>query len=91
MSKDQNDNRNQPTDSMSKEKTNQDFNKQKPNPADPNQSHQIGEDDERDHKNREVTAETPTDNTKHKSSEITDNSRDHENKTTKQQSDKGTL
>lgn len=91
MSKDQNDNRNQQTDSMSKEKTNQDFNKQKPNPADPNQTHQIGEDDERENNSRKVTAETTTDTAKNKTSENTDTSRDNENRTTKQNSDKGTL
>lgn len=91
MSKDQNDNRNQQTDSMSKEKTNQDFNKQKPNPADPNQTHQIGDDDERENNSRKVTAETTTDTAKNKTSENTDTSRDNENRTTKQNSDKGTL
>jgi hypothetical protein len=43
---------------MAKEKTNQDYNKQKPNPNDPNQNHQIGDDDYELNKRREVTANT---------------------------------
>ena len=38
MDKKQNDSRNQPTEGMLKEKTNQDFNKQKPDPNNPNQT-----------------------------------------------------
>jgi hypothetical protein len=92
MSKDQNDNRNQQTDSMSKEKTNQDFNKQKPNPADPNQTHQIGEDDERENNSRKVTAENAHKSTGNPSTETSHNTHSTDNhKTEKQNSDKGTL
>jgi hypothetical protein len=38
MNKNQTDKSNQKTESMSKQKTNEDFNKQKPNPNDPNQN-----------------------------------------------------
>lgn len=43
-------------DTMLKEKTNQDYNKQKPDPKDPNQkkNHQAGEDEEREFKERSV-------------------------------------
>jgi len=47
MGKNKTDNLNQDSEAMLKEKTNQDFNKQKPNPNDPNQNkyHQSGEAD----------------------------------------------
>lgn len=58
MDKNQKDNSHQPTDGMLKEKTNQDYNKQKPDPKDPlqNKNHQIGEEDEEESQRREITA-----------------------------------
>lgn len=47
-------------DTMLKEKTNQDFNKQKPDPNDPNQkkNHQAGADDERENKEHALKAKS---------------------------------
>jgi hypothetical protein len=92
MSKDQNDNRNQPSDSVSKEKTNQDFNKQKPNPSTTNQTHQIGEDDERENNSRKVTAENSHKSTGNQTTETSHNTHSTDNhKTEKHDSDKGKM
>ena len=57
MDKKQNDIRNQPTEGMLKEKTNQDFNKQKPDPKDPiqNKNHQIYEEDVEENDRRAIS------------------------------------
>jgi hypothetical protein len=92
MDKNQNDNRNQPTEGMLKEKTNQDFNKQKPDPKDPiqNKKHQIGEDDEEENDRREITANIGDnmDNDRNREEDesddsvdqVTNNSRDQKNR-----------
>lgn len=67
MDKNQQDNQNQQTDSMSSEKNNEDYKKQRPNPNDPNQTknNQRVVDEEMENINREITAKTsggPTSN-----------------------------
>ncbi|MFN0187657.1 MAG: hypothetical protein ACKVQV_03055 [Bacteroidia bacterium] len=92
MDKNQNDNRNQPTEGMLKEKTNQDFNKQKPDPKDPlqNKKHQIGEEEENDR--REITGnigdnmdndrnrEEDEDESDDSVDQVTNNNRDQKNR-----------
>ncbi len=58
MNKNQIDNSNQKTESMLKQKTNEDYNKQKPNPKDPNQNKNHQADGDLENNKREVTAET---------------------------------
>lgn len=61
MDKNKNDNSKQKNDGMLKEKTNEDFNKQKPNPKDPNQNkkHQIGENEETEKQKRPIVVQSP--------------------------------
>ena len=60
MDKNQQDNHNQQTDSMSREKNNEDYKKQRPNVNDPNQSknHQRIVDEEMENINRQIAAKT---------------------------------
>lgn len=61
MDKNKSDNSKQKNDGMLKEKTNEDFNKQKPNPKDPyqNKKHQIGENEETEKQKRPIEAQAP--------------------------------
>ena len=63
MKKEKNDKRNQKNEGMLKEKTNEDYNKQKPNPMDPNQENQNNNADWEDTKNKKkfkTVAASPT-------------------------------
>lgn len=58
MNKNQSDKRNHKTQSMSKQKTNEDYNKQKPNPKDPNQNKNHQADGDPENMKRVSTAKT---------------------------------
>lgn len=58
MNKNQTDKSNPKSESMSKQKTNEDYNKQEPNLKDPNQNKNQQADGDFENKKREVTAKT---------------------------------
>jgi len=85
MGKKQNDNQNQINNIMLKEKTNQDYNKQIPNPNDPNQKNENNEDDleNANNINKGITGENEEEMKSDKSREVKSNSVLTENKNRK--------